>query len=67
MPKKKPVASVSRGEVFAAFVEEGVQVVRELGARRIFCEQAGEFLKSKGLLEEFEAFRTDLNKGTAGQ
>ena len=66
MPKSKAVASVKRGEVFAAFIEEGVQVVRELSARRKFCEQAGEFLKQKGLLEEFEAFRTDLNKGSDG-
>lgn len=67
MPKNKSaITRVKRGEVFAAFVEEGVQVVRELAARRIFCEQAGEFIKSKGLLEEFEAFRTDLNKGSDG-
>ena len=56
--KKHEVLNVQRGEVFAAFIDEGVRVVRELAARRKFCEQAGEFIKSKGLLEEFEVFRT---------
>lgn len=55
-PNTAPVA-VNRGDVFATFLHEAQTIGREVVARREFTEQVTAFLKTKGLVEEFEAFR----------
>lgn len=49
--------TVTQGNVFATFISECVAMTQELDARRRFCDDAGEFLRKKGLVDEFETFR----------
>lgn len=56
MPKSK---TVTEGSVFATFISEGIAMTQELDARRRFCADVAEFLRKKGLVIEFEAFRNE--------
>ncbi len=49
--------TVTQGSVFATFISEGIAMTHELEARRRFGDDVGEFLRKRGLVEEFETFR----------
>lgn len=64
MPKNKPpmtVPSVPKpvmhGDAFRAFVAEATSIGNEVTARRAFDAEVGEYLKSKGLEADFNAWR----------
>lgn len=48
---------VTQGNVFATFIEEARSIGAEVTARRALHNEVAAFLQSKGLIEEFEAFR----------
>lgn len=60
--KPKSAPAVTQGNVFATFVHEAQQIGQEVVARRAFDDDVSEFLKEKGLVEEFEAWRSDDGK-----
>lgn len=57
IPRPEPVR---KGNVFSTAVEEMVALFQEVRARRVFDQHAAQFLKSKGLLEEFEKYRKEV-------
>lgn len=57
MPKPLKRNTVTEGSVFATFISEGIAMTQELEARRRFGNDVGEFLRKKGLVDEFETFR----------
>lgn len=61
IPVSQPV---QRGSVFATAMEEAASMLQELGARRVFCDDAAAYLKQKGLIASFEKFR-EKRKNTA--
>ncbi len=58
-PEEAPV--VRRGEVVATFFLEMKEMIDELGARRRFDNVFGDYLREKGLLEEFNEWRAKKN------
>lgn len=64
MPKNKPpmtVPSVPRpvmhGDAFRSFITEATSIGNELDARRLFDTDVGEYLTSKKLADDFNAWR----------
>lgn len=55
--KKDPKQTVMKGSVFASLLEEMHSAAEEIAARRKWGEQVSEYLKSKSLIEDFEAWR----------
>lgn len=59
-PDKAPVpppAPVMHGDVFRTFVAEAQSIGNEVVARRAFDNDVGEYLESKGLRSDFDAWR----------
>lgn len=46
-----------QGDVFATFIDEASKIGNEVAARRRFDAQVSAYLKEKGLVEDFEAWR----------
>lgn len=53
-PAKLPVL---HGMCFSTFIEEATSISNEVTARRAFDTDVGEYLKQKGLLEEWAKWR----------
>lgn len=53
-PTKLPVL---HGTCFTTFIEEATSLGNEVTARRAFDADVAEYLKQKGLLEEWDAWR----------
>lgn len=49
--------AVTHGDVFRAFLDEARSVGNECSERRVFDAQVVEFLESKGLMDEWAAWR----------
>ena len=64
MPKKnrsnasEKAAPVVHGEAFATFLKEAQSLGNEVVARRAFADEVSGYLREKGLVEDFEGWRT---------
>lgn len=56
-PSPIPPDYVHKNDVFATFVDQAQSLGNEVAARRRFDADVSEFLKTKGLVAEFETFR----------
>lgn len=57
MPKNKRPEPVLHGDAFRTFIAEATSIGNEVDARRRFDADVGEYLESKGLREDFDAWR----------
>lgn len=48
---------VETKDVFATFVAQADMIGKEVAARRAFDEDVADYLKEKGLIEDFESWR----------
>ncbi len=58
-PVPPPPQPVVHGDCFAAFMNEAMSINNEIVARREFDREVVLFLNEKGLLVEWEAWRTE--------
>lgn len=61
---QKPSAGplpVLHGQAFVTFLDEARSIGNEVTARRAFDADVAEYLKQKGLIEEFQAWREQKN------
>lgn len=61
-PAPRPVMN---GEAIMTMIREGASMLDELGARRRFDSEIGEYLASKQLVEDFESWRAAKNQPVA--
>lgn len=60
-----PPPPVLHGNCFHTFISEAAQIGNEVTARREFDRDVGEYLESKGLTADFNAYRAAKSKPKA--